>query len=79
MILPGSMSRNGSTDCAWNSASVRSVVADSSGAKGSAWKLVIKLSRPKTAMNHGKPAAGNAPGVTPVVKRSAARSIKLRL
>ena len=40
--------------------STRSVVAASSGANGSAWKLVIRLSRPKSAMNHGRPAAGSA-------------------
>ena len=46
-------------------ASVRSVAAASSGTNGSAWKLVIRLSRPKIAMNQGSPAAGSAPGAMP--------------
>ena len=34
------------------------VVRASSGVNGSAWKLVMRLSRPKSAMNQGSPAAG---------------------
>jgi transposase len=32
-----------------------------SGMYGSDWRAVMRLSRPKTAMNHGSPAAGRAP------------------
>ena len=62
----------------WNSARARRVDAASSGANGIAWKLVIRLSRPNTAMNQGSPAAGSAPGTMPVRNRSAAMSIRLR-
>ena len=64
--------------CPGTAPASRSVGAASSGANGSAWKLVIRLSRPKTAMNQGSPAAGSAPGTMPVRKRSAARSTRLR-
>ena len=39
---------------------MRSVERASWGRNGSAWKLVRILSRPKTAMNQGRPAAGSA-------------------
>ena len=58
----------------------RSVVTASSGTKGSAWKLVRRLSRPKMLMNQGRPAAGRAPPpwTTCGKKRIAARSIMER-
>ena len=60
--------------------SSRSVVAASSGVKGSACRLVKMLSRPNIVMNHGRPAAGR---LVPRQrssgeKRSAARSTRLR-
>jgi hypothetical protein len=56
-----------------------SVVAASSGSNGSACRLVMMLSRPKTAMNQGRPAAGRLPPpATGGENRSAARSIRLR-
>ena len=59
--------------------SSRSVVAASSGANGSACRLVKMLSRPNMVMNHGRPAAGRL--LRPALsgeKRSAARSTRLR-
>ncbi len=59
-------------------ASTRRVVAASSGRYGSAWKLVIRLSRPNSAMNHGRPAAGSvAPSLMSGGRRSAPRSLRL--
>ena len=62
-----------------HSPSAVSVVAASSGANGSAWRLVKMLSRPNIVMNHGRPAAGRLrPPATGGEKRSAARSTRLR-
>ena len=45
--------------CPATAARARSVVAASSGANGSAWRLVKMLSRPNIVMNQGSPAAGS--------------------
>ena len=55
---PGSSSRKSSTRVPCRSPSSRSVVAASSGANGSACRLVKMLSRPNIVMNQGRPAAG---------------------
>ena len=46
----------------------------SSGPNSIVWRLVISVSRPKTVMNHGIPAAGSLPRPSPMRMRSAARS-----
>ena len=62
-----------------SSPSARSVVAASSGANGSACRLVKMLSRPNIVMNQGSPAAGRLrPPATGGENRSAARSTRLR-
>jgi hypothetical protein len=77
-IFPGSRSWKSSRSCACAAASTRSVVAASSGRYGSAWKLVMRLSRPNSAMNHGRPAAGSvAPSLMSGGSRSAPRSLRL--
>jgi len=78
MIFPGSSSRKASSFSAWRAASTRSVVRASSGRYGRVWKLVIRLSRPNSVMNHGSPAAGRLPSPTVSEnRRNAARSVRL--
>ena len=73
-IFPGSASTSGLTSCACSSVSTSSAVRASSGPKSSVCRHVISVSRPKTVMNHGIPAAGIRP-VRPVPRiRSEARS-----
>jgi hypothetical protein len=56
-----------------------SVVAASWGTNGSICRLMMMLSRPKTAMNQGSPAAGIAPvGSSSGKNRSAAVSMMVR-
>ena len=59
-ILPGCSPRNGSCRTPWLSARMRSVLTARSGMKGSAWKLLTRLSRPSSAIDQGSPVAGSA-------------------
>ncbi len=61
MIFPGSASRSASSLVACVAARTRRVPAASSGPRSSVWSDEMSVSRPKTVMNHGVPAASRCP------------------
>ena len=78
-IFPGSASIAGRPRVACSSASTSSAVRASSGPNSSVCRHVISVSRPKTVMNHGIPAAGSVPSRRPCGCAATARSATERL
>ncbi len=72
--MPGSASMVGSSSCACSSVSASSAPIAISGPRSSVCNDVIAVSRPKTVMNHGIPAAKSGRRNWPVRIRKAARS-----